>query len=154
MDDEHACRAGFMGAGATAGLITGSVGAPITGGLSIPALMGAGAALGLGVGYLACSQVAPWIKQKVESGQFMTESETHQAIKAMAIHSRTNDPKQAATLLAAVRGGINQDKRGGNAVASVQKSFSKGFGNHLNHPHHQSRTVLAAAGGGSKGKKG
>lgn len=93
----------MTGIGVTAGGITGGAGAPLTGGLSVPALMAAGGVLGWAVGYIACPYLAPRAKKKLMSGQKLTHNETKNAIEAMHKYAGLNREEDAVRILAELR---------------------------------------------------
>lgn len=101
-DDPYykACVATSTGAGAIIGGATaGFLATPI----SSPAGYLGGMLWGFVAGYLACPYLAPRIKQKIETGMSLSDSETRSAAEAMGLYTRLKSAKDAVKLVGMIK---------------------------------------------------
>lgn len=97
--DYKACLAATTATGAIVGGATGSV-VPVAG--TVAGYAG-GALWGLAAGYLACPYLVPAIKNKIEKGMHLTDSETRSAAEAMGTYVGIRDASEAVKLVALVK---------------------------------------------------
>lgn len=117
----QACLAGFGLGGAAAGGIVGGAAAAPTAGLSLPALLSAGVALGLAAGYLACPYLAPMIRRKLESGAPLSSAELKSAAETMGRYANVRSAGEALKLLAVVRAKAPEAK---NAQCAIDGPYA------------------------------